>query len=300
MTCKTPPQYTVSQADSHWVIAFMAMASPCEVHVRCVKASEAEELASLAFAETTRIEQKFSRYRNDNIIHAISHSDGQTVALDDETSQLLRYAGECHQLSDGLFDVTSGILRRAWKFEGQEVSPDKRLIQSLLDLVGWQKVQLSDAGIKLLPGMEIDLGGIGKEYGVDRVAQLLFKSSGLPIMVNFGGDIRAMSSETVPIPWHVGIESPEQARNSIGLIGIGHGAVATSGLSYRHCFVNGHRLGHILDPRTGWPVDNPPKSVTVLGDFCMEAGLLTTMAMLQGSEAEPFLEAQGVKFHCVR
>lgn len=300
MICETPPQYSVLRADSHWVIAFKAMASPCEVLVRCVKASEAEELASLAFAETTRIEQKFSRYRDDNIIYKINHSGGSTVELDDETSQLLGYAGECHQLSEGLFDVTSGVLRRAWKFDGQEIHPDQELIQSLLDQVGWQKVQLSDAGIRLLPGMEIDLGGIGKEYAVDRLAQLLFRSSKLPIMVNFGGDIRAISPETVPIPWHVGIENPEQSGDSIGLIDLGHGAVATSGVSYRHCFVNERRLGHILDPRTGWPVENSPRCVTVLGDFCMEAGLFTTMAMLQGSDAEAFLDAQGLKYHCIR
>ncbi len=79
-----------------------------------------------------------------------------------------------------------------------------------------------------------------------------------------------------------------------------NGGAATSGISHRHCYVNGVKLGHILDPRTGWPAADAPRSVTVLARFCLEAGLLTTLAMLQGPEAESFLQAQGVTHHCIR
>ncbi len=300
MTYEPTQQFSLKQVDSHWVIAFKAMASPCEILVPCTSASEAHELALLAHAETSRIEQKFSRYLPDNVVFAINHSNGEPVNIDDETFHLLSYAGECHALSEGLFDITSGILRRAWNFNGQEVQPDKKLIASLLRLVGWDKTRLDGASFSLLPGMEIDLGGLGKEYAVDRVAQILYKASNRPLMVNFGGDIRAISPASVYRPWKVGIEDPEQTSRSLGAIDLANGAIATSGLSYRHCYVNGKRLGHILNPQTGWPVEDAPRSVTVLAGFCTEAGLLSTMAMLQGKGAETFLAAQQVKYHCIR
>ena len=117
-------------------------------------------------------------------------------------------------------------------------------------------------------------------------------------MVNFGGDIRAIGPGTAE-KWRVGVENPAEEDSAIGLIELASGAVATSGLSRRHCYMGGQRLGHILDPRTGWPVANPPRSVTVVADHCLEAGLFATLAMLHGEEAEAFLEAQQIVYHCI-
>jgi thiamine biosynthesis lipoprotein len=119
-------------------------------------------------------------------------------------------------------------------------------------------------------------------------------------MVNFGGDIRAIGSKPDDDPWRVGIESPESAARSLGEIALRDGGVATSGDAKRFCRVSGVRLGHILNPRTGWPVREAPQSVTVLAGFCLEAGLLSTLAMLHGPDAETFLSAQDVIHHCVR
>jgi thiamine biosynthesis lipoprotein len=276
----------------------MAMACPCEVLIRTDSAGDATHLASLARSEAQRIEHKFSRYRPDNIVATINSAEGRTVTLDTETARLLHYAASCFALSDGLFDVTSGILRRAWKFDGGEVTPDLPQIDSLRALVGWQHVQLEDHCLTIRPGMEIDLGGLGKEYAVDRVCRILQEESQAAVMVNFGGDI-AVSGGLHGTPWSIGIADPESPERSLGMIELERGAVTTSGVSYRHCYVDGRRLGHILDPRTGWPVADAPRSVTVVGDFCLEAGMLSTLAMLHGAAAESFLSAQGVKFHCI-
>jgi thiamine biosynthesis lipoprotein len=280
-------------------VEFEAMACPCEILIRTKSASDVKKLAALAVDETRRIERKFSRYRDDNIIHEINNSDGKPVTLDDETAGLLKYAGQCFELSHGLFDITSGILRKVWSFKGNEIEPDLRKIGALLNLVGWGNVKLSDRQISLLPGMEIDFGGFGKEYAVDVVAQQLHDTSGLPIMVNFGGDIRIPDTPHNYEPWRIGIAHPEFSDKTIGEIHLTSGAVTTSGVSYRHCFVKGIRYCHILDPRTGWPVRNPPQSVTVIGNFCLEAGVLSTLAMLHGKDAEKFLRAQNVKYHCI-
>jgi thiamine biosynthesis lipoprotein len=291
---------TVRSAGPHWAITYAAMASPCEILVRSDVASEVGELASLAYTETVRIERKFSRYRDDNLVHAINHNNGARVSVDEETSRLLRYAGQCYELSDGLFDITSGILRRAWTFDGGVVVPDGELIDSLRERVGWPRVQFDGTTISMQPGMEIDLGGIGKEYAADRVAALVSAAAGTSVLVNFGGDIRAIAGGENKDRWKIGIDEPGREKTAVGEIEIAEGGVATSGDSHRFCIVDGVRLGHTLDPRTGWPVAGAPRSVTVVADTCTVAGFLATMAILSGPHAETFLEAQGVTFHCIR
>ena len=283
-----------------WALSFTAMASPCEILVECRSESDAQILADIAFSETARIEQKYSRYLNGNIVYQINHSGGVPVPIDEETFRLLNFAADCYQLSDGLFDITAGVLRKAWKFDSQEVSPDRELISSLLGLVGFEKMRIERNRITLRPDMEIDFGGLGKEYAVDRVAEILFDKTHLPLMVNFGGDIRALSPLTEREPWVIGIENPDPDNAPLGEIKLTQGGVATSGFSYRYCVVEGKRLGHILNPKTGWPVEDAPRSVTVVADRCTEAGILSTLAMLHGSDAESFLKEQKVKFYCIR
>jgi len=300
MTSKLNPEYRLSRADSNWLITFSAMASPCEILIRCNDKSEADRLASLAFLETRRIETKYSRYRNDNIVHQINHSNGAPVRVDEETGRLLDYADQVFRLSDGLFDITSGVLRRAWKFDGSQVTPDEKLIESLRSLVGWERATWDGRDFRLQPGMEIDFGGIGKEYAVDLVAGKIFGASGVSLMANFGGDIRAMMADGDTTPWIVGIEDPGRDDSAVGQIDLAVGGIATSGDLRRFCYVDGVRLGHILNPLTGWPVAEAPRSVTIIGDTCVEAGLLATLAMLQGADAERFIETQGVVAHCIR
>ncbi|MFH2035956.1 MAG: FAD:protein FMN transferase [Candidatus Zixiibacteriota bacterium] len=300
MTFKTKLEYMVHRVDSHWVITYSAMAGPCEILVRCKERSEVDNLASLALSETRRIENKFSRYRDDNIVYIINNGNGAPVEVDEEMAGLLNYAGQCYQLSDGLFDITSGVLRKAWKFDGSHITPDAKLIESFRTRIGWDKVNWDGGRIRLKPGMEIDLGGIGKEYAVDKVAEMLFQHSSVSLMVNFGGDIRAITADETPIPWIIGIEDPERENGAIGQIDLANGGVATSGDVRRFCYVNDIRMGHILNPRTGWPVVGAPRSATVLGTYCMEAGLLATLAMLNGAKAEEFLKEQKVTYHCIR
>jgi len=296
----TSSQWELKQTGAYWTITYAAMASRCEVLAVCANASEAEEVASLAFHETARIEGKFSRYRDDNIVHAINHCDGKPIRLDDETARLLRYAEQCYELSGGLFDVTSGVLRRAWRFDGGSARPDVARIRSLVQRVGWHRVEFDGDSIRMAPGMEIDLGGIGKEYAADRVADMLADGGHVGLMVNLGGDIRVLGGMSTDRPWTIGIEDPSNDGQVVGQVELESGAVASSGDARRFCYVDGIRLGHILDPRTGWPVAGAPHSTTVVSETCTAAGLMATLAMLHGEQAETFLDAQGVTYHCIR
>ena len=289
----------LSPRGAGWLGVFEAMASPCEVHVGEADREIAQRIVALAEGEAARIEAKFSRYRRGNIIDAINTADGRTVVVDDETAGLLDYAARLHELSDGKFDVTSGVLRRAWRFDGSDRVPSRKAIAALLPIVGWDKVRWRAPEITLLPGMEIDLGGIGKEYAVDRAAGLVQPLS-TRCLLNFGGDLLALGPQAGGAPWRVGIESVDADGTPARHIQLSTGALATSGDARRYLFKDGKRYGHILDPTTGWPVVGAPRSVTVAAATCTEAGMLATLALLQGDDAERFLAAQGVQFWALR
>jgi len=274
------------------------MAGPCEVLLPTTE-HNARELGEVAAVEAWRIEKKYSRYRKDSVLAWIHAQRGSTVRLDEETASLIDFAQQCFEISEGLFDITSGILRRAWKFDGSDRVPDAAVVQSLLPLIGFNKLRWRSPFLTIPDGMELDLGGIGKEYAVDRAYDLLMARSPVPFLVNFGGDLRA--SRPLPHgPWKVGIERPGAAQNAAMMLDLEYGALATSGDSHRFLLKDGVRFGHVLDPRTGWPVPDAPRSVTVAASSCTEAGLLSTLAMLKGAQAQRFLQEQEVRYWLLR
>jgi len=283
-------------AGSHWVGRFQAMASPCEVLIEAQGAPEARSVTRRVADCAWRIEDKFSRYRTDNLVHAINTSGGTPIRVDDETANLLDFAATLHRLSDGRFDITSGVLRRAWTFHGGARVPSPAAIDAILPLVGWGKATWQRPMLTLLPGMQIDFGGIGKEYAVDQAAQIAAQVSPMCCLVNLGGDLAITRPRHDGQPWRVGIEALQAPRVTASrLIDLTQGALATSGDTHRFILKDGKRYSHILDPRTGWPVDSAPRSVTVAASNCTEAGMLTTLAILQGAEAGRFLSAEGVQ-----
>lgn len=288
---------SLERAGDRYVGRFTAMASPCEVLVDTDDRSSAETALRIAKDEALRIEAKFSRYRRDNIVHRINHAQGGPVTVDEETAGLLDYAATCHELSGGRFDITSGVLRRVWTFDGSDRVPTEAAIADALRLVGWNRIAWKDRILTMPAGMEIDLGAIGKEYAVDRAAALVAEAVRDPFLVNFGGDLVASGSRRGKRPWGVGIDDPRRpGESALYRIELHQGGLATSGDARRFVLHRGKRLGHILDPRTGWPVEDPPRSVTVLTATCLESGTLSTLAYLHGPGAREFLLQQGVQF----
>lgn len=279
---------------------FKAMGSPCEVWIDDADTELATRLGQIAQAEAERIEAKYSRYRPESLLSRINLSDGAPVTVDPETAGLLDYAAQCHRLSGGLFDITSGVLRRIWRFNGLDPAPSAAQVRALLPLIGWDKVDWRSPRIALPRGMEIDFGGLGKEYAVDCALLKIRQQSKVPVLVNFGGDLRVSGPRTGGLRWAVGVEAGDDGAGSGAVIEIAEGALTTSGDTRRFLIRNGVRYGHILNPRTGWPVKDPPRTVTVAAATCMEAGLLSTLAMLQGRGAEAFLKREGLKAWWVR
>lgn len=295
-------QLTVNK-DSYG-ITFNAMASPCEVIIQSTDKQLAAKLGEIIATEVWRIEDKYSRYNQRSVCSVINNNAGQSVTIDEETYLLLNFAEQCYQLSEGLFDISSGVLRKTWSFQGIQSSqsdngnfPTEAQVKQNLTHVGWRKIHFDQKQIRLVKGMEIDFGGIGKEYAVDRAIILAKQLTNRPVLVNLGGDLAVTCSRVNSEPWQVAIEHPDSDNNITDMIvSLKSGALATSGDARRFLINDGKRYSHILNAKTGWPVEQSPRSITVVAPQCIQAGILATLALLQGAHAEQFLKEQEIKF----
>jgi FAD:protein FMN transferase len=277
---------------------FTAMASVHELHLSTPDRALADRVAGAAIGDVRRIEAKYSRYRDDSVTSAINAAAGHAdVAIDAETAALLRYADRCHAQSGGRFDITSGVLRRAWDFKRRPARiPPPAAIDAARELIGWNRVEWSDAAVRLpQAGMELDFGGIGKEYAADRAAGICRDLGVAHALVNLGGDVRAIGARADGSPWRVGIRDPRREDAVIATILLDDAAVATSGDYERYFEVDGRRYCHLLDPRTGLPVSQW-RSVSVAAPLAILAGSYATIAMLLERDAEPYLASLGVAF----
>ena len=255
-----------------------------------------QKAALAAELEIDRIEQRYSRYLPDSVLARINRvaAIGGSIEVDDETAALLDFAFVCHRKSNGLFDITSGILRRAWDFSSGQV-PDQAEVARWLPHVGldkltWERPVLTFPRV----GMELDLGGIGKEYAADRAAEVCAAAGVAHGLVNLGGDIRVIGPQADGTPWPISILDPRGPGSSLETVLLTRGALATSG-DYRRCLsLNGRRLGHILSPLTGWPVGGL-SSVSVVADSCLVAGSVATIALLMGESGPAWLAGLGLR-----
>ena len=275
---------------------FLAMGGDCAIHLCAESRSKFEELAETAEAEVVRIEKRYSRYRADSELSRINTAaaEGESICVDEEARHLIEFAKACFVKSDGAFDITSGILRRAWDFSAARL-PDQASIDALLPLIGLDKIALSDSCLDFSQaGQELDFGGLGKEFAADRAAEVCSALGARHGFVDLAGDIRVIGPQPDGSPWMVGIRHPREPELVIAKVALTDGALATSGDYERYFDFEGRRYCHILDPRTGWPAQGL-SSVTVISDRCLVAGSLSTIAMLKGREGSSWLARLGVR-----
>ena len=256
---------------------FIAMGGPCELKLYLTE--KQQPLLKKLEDEVRRIEKKYSRYLDDSVISKINNSYCQPITVDDETAGLLNYAQSCFEISEGLFDITSGILRQAWNFKKKTI-PDQNQLDQLLNNIGWERVRWDGKAITLENNMEIDFGGVGKEYAVDVLARMCEQSGVCAGLINLSGDIRVVGPHPDGSPWQIGIQHPRKNNKAIATISINEGALTTSGDYERFIIVDGQRYYHILNPKTGWPVHGAA-AVSVQADECLVAGSMSTIAMLK-------------------
>jgi thiamine biosynthesis lipoprotein len=274
---------------------FNAMGSPCDIQLYANTQTAAQRMAQTVIADVQRLEARYSRYRADSFLSDINRTAarGGSIEVDAETAGLLHYADTCYQQSDGLFDISSGILRKAWRFDSGCL-PDPQQIEALLKKVGWDKVRWQSPRLSFrVKGMELDFGGIVKEYAVDRAAALCVKAGVRHGAINLGGDIKIIGSHPDGSAWRVGIRHPRDKNAVLQTLHLHDGALASSG-DYERCLViDGVRYGHILNPKTGYPVQQLA-AVSVVGDFCVVAGSASTIAMLKAEQGANWLTDLGL------
>ncbi len=255
-----------------------------EVQLFTATKEEAESIFVAIAEEVRRIEGKFSRFRDDSVVQRINKSAGKgAIEVDEETAKLLNFADATYHDSKGYFDITSGVLQSGWNFSDAKL-PEPELIARLQSKVGWNKVEWCPPAVRLTEeGMSIDFGGIGKEYAVDRAAEIAQVRGITSGFINFAGDIRVLGPRPDGTSWGVGIVDPRETSTPIKTLSVQRGAVATSGDYERYFEVGGKRYCHILDPFTGYP-HYDVWSVSVIADSCLVAGALSTSAMLLGYE----------------
>ena len=258
------------------------MGGPCELQAYAESSAPPTAAFESGEAEVRRLEAAYSRYREDSETSRINRSAGQDGGIDvgAETAALLDYAELAWQQSGGAFDLTTGALRRAWDFTAQRV-PDPEQLRETLGCVGWQRVRWRRPRLELPAGMELDFGGVVKEYAADG-AQRVLRGAGIRHgLVELGGDIAIVGPHPDGSAWQVGIRHPRDPERPVATISLGAGAIATSGDYERYFERDGRRYCHILDARTGWPVEGFA-GVSVVAEQCLVAGTASTVAMLKG------------------
>lgn len=268
------------------------MGSPCEIQLFAKSRTKAKRVADKAIADVQRLERRYSRFRGDSFLSKINRvaASGGRISVDPETAGLLNYAVTCYEQSDGLFDITSGLLRQAWRFDRDQL-PDEAQIQRLLENIGWHKLIWKPPVLEFPhPGMELDFGGIVKEYAVDRAAGICRSAGVYHGVVNLGGDIHIIGPRGDGSPWRVGITHPRDKDKVFQTLLLSEGGMASSGDYERCIIVNGVRYGHVLNPKTGWPVAHLA-SVSVVGNLCVVAGSASTITMLKEDQGPDWLAA---------
>jgi thiamine biosynthesis lipoprotein len=284
---------TSSKSGAHqW--AFQAMGTRCVVNF-VAPDRQASELGNFVLDWVGAFEAKYSRFLATSLVSRINAAAGREwVSVDAETEQLFALCDQMHFVTSGTFDPSALPLIQLWDWK-KGVIPTEEAIAQTQRRIGWRKVQRAPGRVCLPePGMGIDLGGVGKEYAVDRVAQYLAGAGVSGAVVDFGADVRVVGLPADGRPgWHIGLDDPRQPGRCWCGLGLREGAVATSGDYIRRHEVNGRRYGHILDIRTGQPVHNHCLSVSVIAPSCTLAGMLSTAVFVLGpDQGLRLLEAQ--------
>ncbi len=236
------------------------------------------------------VDSSMSSWREDSELGAFNQWGAGPFAASAELLEVIAHALSVSRASGGAFDITAAPLIREWGFgpwAGVEpMPPSPATIDTLLTQIGWQRLEVDlDAGTlrKTRPELQIDLSAIAKGYAVDRVLEGLEGLGFDDLMVEIGGEVRTAGLNTEGEPWRIGIENPIAGERGVRLVvPLSGRALATSG-DYRNFYeAQGELRSHIIDPRTGRPVEHQLASVSVVADSCMDADAWATALSVLG------------------
>ena len=271
----------------YFSMSFVSMGSPCSIMFQAADGRRARQFSTHIMEWLRTFEVRYSRFLSDSLISEINRQAGiQPVTIDQELRRIFALCDWYHWSTDGLFDPTMLPLIRLWDYHNAPTAlPDENTISNTLALIGWNRVEHDDDQVFLPdPNMAIDLGGIGKEYAVDRVFAMAMDHGLRNLLLNFGCDVRVSGHAPNEQPWIVGLERHDRPGTCWGGVALTDHAVTTSGNYLRKLVIGDNTYGHILDPRTGWPVQNACRSVSIIAPTCTEAGILSTSVFIYGED----------------
>lgn len=279
---------------------FTVMGCPCSIQLYAPSKEDAHVVYDAMLTELHRLDQYYTNYTSTSFTAEINRSAGSKtgITVDAETAGLLDYAAECYRQSSGLFDITAGGLRDLWDFSTPHPRvPDPSVIEERLKTIGWDKVEWKKPHFRLpLKQMAIDFGGVVKEYAADAVVSIAQRLGIYHGIVELGGDIAIIGPHDDGRPWMISIVHPHKKDGSMAKIALASGGLASSGDYERYIEIGGKRYCHILNPKTGWPVEGV-QSVSVVASHCLIAGSASTIGFLKGDKKGPrWLKNLGTPF----
>jgi FAD:protein FMN transferase len=231
-----------------------------------------EAAFAACFDRIDEILGKFNMYSTDSEISLVNRTAASApVSVSEDFREALHQGLQLAALTDGMFDPTVGPLVKLWGVDSDKAHvPKPEDIRAALRLIGWRDVILDDtAGTVTLrrPGMTLDFGALLKGFAAVETGRVLTARGVRSAIIDVGGSVLALGSRPDGTPWRIGIQKPDAPRGvSLGRVEVRDAVVNTSG-SYEQFFSqNGRRYQHIMDPHTGYPIDNSVESVTVIAD----------------------------------
>ncbi|HFI0446195.1 TPA: FAD:protein FMN transferase [Streptococcus suis] len=249
-----------------------------------------EEVMDEAIAYIKEMESLLSTNLEESDVYLINQAAGkEAVRVDDRTFEVIEKAIETSEESDGLFDISIGSVSNLWKIGDEDArKPSDEEIQAALPFINYKDITLDKEKktVFIKEGMTLELGAISKGYIADKVREL-FESNGITTaIINLGGNVVVMGdSPKTQKGWNVGVQDPDQVRGAtVGSVPEAHDSVVTSGIYERYLEVDGVKYHHILDPKTGYPVENDISGVTVFSKTSIQGDALSTTLFLLGVE----------------
>ncbi len=263
---------------------------------------EDEALLTQCMELGRRYENLFSRTKEGSDVWRINHADGQPVAVSSETARLIETALSYCAMTDGGYDITIGAVSELWNFRADEPSlPASGQMEEALKTVDYRSVNVDGNTVTLtVPGAQLDLGSIAKGYIADRMADLLRGQGVQSAILDLGGNIYVLGGKPDGTDFRVGIQSPFDD-SQLGAVSVKDKSLVTSGVNQRGFTIDGKRYHHLLDPKTGYPIENGLASVTVVTDRSVDGDALSTVLFCLGEEQGMELAARlGIEAAFVR
>ena len=261
----------------------------CTITVYHMDKEEAQAAIDAAFAACRQYENLMSKTIEGSDIYKLNKAKGKPVRVHDATLEVIKKGIQYGDLSDGMFDITVGALSELWNFNGENPKvPDKASLEKARATVDYRQIQIDGNSVSMEnPHAQIDLGGIGKGYIADRATEVLEAKGAEHAIVNFGGNIVALGEKETDTPWKIGVERPYSDRTQIlGSVNLTDETIVTSGVYERYFKEKGKLYHHVLNPKTGYPVETDLDAVTVKGQKgqSMDCDALSTICLMLGKE----------------